>query len=148
MSVGAKCFTSSGSNGGSWVVLVFFLGDLLFFFFLKKKLKGFFVCIRDVRPQKSVRDLQVKKFFGQKKNCALRPPKNYATYTQLTPKEKVTYTKKKKTPLTPFPQSSYASSYRHSLPPTPMGRSRVFSRTYVSPIRTHSGRGPDTAGFV
>ena len=36
MSVGAICFTSSSSNGGCWVVLVFFLGK---HFFLKK---GFF----------------------------------------------------------------------------------------------------------
>ena len=34
MSVGAICFTSSGSNGGCWVVLVF--PRLFFFFFLEK----------------------------------------------------------------------------------------------------------------
>ena len=34
MSVGAICFTSSGSNGGCWVVLVF---PRFFFFFFGKK---------------------------------------------------------------------------------------------------------------
>ena len=44
MSVGAICFTSSGSNGGCWVVLVFprlFFGKMGFFFpyatYAKKK---------------------------------------------------------------------------------------------------------------
>ena len=42
MSVGAICFTSCGSNGGCWVVLVF---PRLFFW-----KKGFFFPIRDLRP--------------------------------------------------------------------------------------------------
>ena len=44
MSVGAICFTSSGSNGGCWVVLVYPppLFCFLFVFFLKKAF--FFPC--------------------------------------------------------------------------------------------------------
>ena len=47
MSVGAICFTSSGSNGNCWVVLVF---PCLIIFFSKK---GFFSPIRDLRQKKS-----------------------------------------------------------------------------------------------
>ena len=48
MSVGAMCFTSSGSNGGCWVVLLF---PRLFLFFFKK---GFFFPIRNLRQKKTV----------------------------------------------------------------------------------------------
>ena len=71
MSVGAICFTSSGSNGGCWVVLVF----PHLFFFLKN---GFFFPIRDLRQKKKV----------------------YATYTKkkinFRRKKNATYAKKKK----------------------------------------------------
>ena len=67
MSVGAICFTSSGSNGGCWVVLVFprlFFLEQGFFFsihdfqqktFPSKKKK------RDLRQKKKLRDLLQKK---------------------------------------------------------------------------------------
>ena len=54
MSVGAICFTSSGSNGGCWVVLVF---PRLFFF----GKNGFFFPIRDLRQKKKVYATYTKK---------------------------------------------------------------------------------------
>ena len=57
MSVGAICFTSSGSNGGCWVVLVF---PRLFFFFRKK---GFFSPYATYAKKKSLHDLHQKIFF-------------------------------------------------------------------------------------
>ena len=83
MSVGAICFTSSGSNGGCWVVLVFPR------LFLWKN--GFFFPIRDLRQKKkkSIRDLH------QKKNISAE--KKNATYAQkkklrgLRQKKKATY---------------------------------------------------------
>ena len=82
MSVGALCFTSSGSNGGCWVVLVF---PRLFVFFWKN---GFFFPIRDLRQKKFTR-LTPKKFSVEKKRD-LRQKKD------------------KKSDLRLFPQSSYA----------------------------------------
>ena len=65
MSVGAICFTSSGSNGGCWMVLVFppppfFLSFFLFFFFLRKK--GFFFPVRKLRQKKKFTRLTPKNF--------------------------------------------------------------------------------------
>ena len=67
MSVGAICFTSSGSNGGCWVVLVFprlfFSGKMGFFFpyatYAKKKIS----VEKKTRltPKKKLRDLRQKK---------------------------------------------------------------------------------------
>ena len=76
MSVGAICFTSSGSNGGCWVVLVFPR------FFLWKN--GFFFPIRDLcQKKKSIRDLHPKKKFPSKKKTRLTPKKkSYATYAK------------------------------------------------------------------
>ena len=71
MSVGAICFTSSGSNGGFWVVLVF---PRLFF-----GKKGF--PIRDLRQKKSLRDLHQKKILSKKKR-GLRQKKSYAAYAK------------------------------------------------------------------
>ena len=69
MSVGAICFTSSGSNGGCWVVLVF---PRLFFYFEKT---SFF----------TIRHLRQRKFFPSKKRTRLTPKKKV---TRLTPKKK------------------------------------------------------------
>ena len=75
--MGAICFTSSGSNGGCWVVLVF---PRLFFFFFWKN--GFFFAIRDEHqkikfPSKKKRDLRQKK------------KQSYATYAKKN--KKATY---------------------------------------------------------
>ena len=79
MSVGAICFTSSGSNGGCWVVLVF---PRHFFW-----IKGVFSPIRDLHQKKKI---------TAKKN-------------PIYAKKKVTrFTPKKKSKLCLFPQSSYA----------------------------------------
>ena len=77
MSVGAICFTSSGSNGGCWVVLVF----PRLFFFLEKR--GFFSHTR-LTEKKSLRNLHQKKIFPSKKK------------TQLTPKKKLRDLRQKK----------------------------------------------------
>ena len=72
MSVGAICFTSSGSNGGCWVVLVF---PRPFFFFFGKM--GFFFPYATYAKIKKV----------------------YATYTKkekFPSKKNATYAKKKK----------------------------------------------------
>ena len=111
MSVGAICFTSSGSNGGCWVVLVF---PRLFFW-----KNGFFFPIRDLRQKKkSIRDLHPKKKnFRRKKKRDLRPKKkSYATYA------------KKKSDLRFFPQSSYAFLLR--VPPSVGTLSVTHRRTY------------------
>ena len=65
MSVGAICFTSSGSNGGCWVVLVFPRPPppLFFFFFLKN---GFFPHTR-LRPKEKFTRLTPKKISIEKK---------------------------------------------------------------------------------
>ena len=63
MSVGAICFTSSGSNGGCWVVFV--LPHL--FFFLEK---GVFFSIRNLWQKKSLRDLHKKNLSKEKANYA------------------------------------------------------------------------------
>ena len=85
MSVGAICFTSSGSNGGCWVVLVF---PRLFFLWKN----GFFFPIRDLCPKKkSLRDLHQKKInFRRKKNATYAKKKSYATYAKKKNK-KATY---------------------------------------------------------
>ena len=99
MSVGAICFTSSGSNGGCWVVLVFprlFFGKMGLFFpyatYAKKKSlsdlhqkKKISVekknatyakkkSLRDLRQKKKLRDLRPKK----KRDLRLFPPSSYA----------------------------------------------------------------------
>ena len=77
MSVGAICFTSSGSNGGCWVVLVFprlFFGKM-----------GFFFPYATYAKKKSLRDLHQKKKFPSKKKTRLTPKKKV---TRLTPKKK------------------------------------------------------------
>ena len=95
MSVGATCFTSPGSNGGYWVVLVFPR-----LFFLEK---GFFFPYATC-AKKSLRDLQQKKVkFCRKK-------------TRLTPKKKDNAAcATKKSELRLFPQSSYAFLMQSSL---------------------------------
>ena len=55
MSVGAICFTSSGSNGSCWVVLVF---PRLFFLFFEKRV---FFSIRNLRQKKNLTRLSPKK---------------------------------------------------------------------------------------
>ena len=75
ISVGAKCFTSSGSNGSCWLVLVpppFFLKELVFF------------SVRDLRPKKNLRNLHQKNF---SKKCDLRPPQkaSYAYFHNRAP---------------------------------------------------------------
>ena len=56
MSVGAICFTSSSSNGGCWVVLVFFGDNLLFYgknvFFPYTTYTKRNAILRDLSPQK------------------------------------------------------------------------------------------------
>ena len=85
MSVGAICFTSSGSNGGCWVVLVFprlFFGKWVFFSHTRLTPK-----------KKSLRDLHQKKISVEKKTRLTPKKKVYATYAK---KKKVTrYAKKK-----------------------------------------------------
>ena len=71
MSVGAICFTSSGSNGGCWLVLVF---PRLFFF----GNKGPFSPYATYANKKFMR-LTLKKFFRRKKNdLCLFPQSSYA----------------------------------------------------------------------
>ena len=74
MSVGAICFTSSGSNGGCWVVLVFprlFFGKM-----------GFF-SIRDLRQKKMFTRLTPKKKISVEKKTRLTPKKkSYTTYAK------------------------------------------------------------------
>ena len=91
MSVGAMCFTSSGSNGGCWVVLVFFLGNLLF---LKK---GFFSPQTTYAKRKSLRNLHQKKSLVEEKKTRFTAKKNHAPYAT-----------KKKRDLRFSPQLSYA----------------------------------------
>ena len=79
MFVGAICFTSSGSNGGCWVVLVF--PRLLIFFFGGKK--GFFFPYATYAKKKKFTRLTPKKFSVEKKT-RLRPKKKV---TRLTPKQ-------------------------------------------------------------
>ena len=88
MSVGAICFTSSGSNGGCWVVLVFprlFFGKMGFFFpyatYAKKKKFTRLTPKKKISVEKKKRDLRQKK-------------KVYATYAKK--KSYATYAKKKK----------------------------------------------------
>ena len=78
MSVGAICFTSSGSNGGCWVVLVFprlFFGKMGFFFpyatYAKKKKVYATYTKKKISVEKKKRDLRQKK-----------------KVTRLTPKKK------------------------------------------------------------
>ena len=83
MSVGAICFTSSGSNGGCWVVLVFprlFFGKM-----------GFFSPYATYAKKKKFRRLTPKKKkFPSKKKTRLTPKKkSYATYAKK--KKKATY---------------------------------------------------------
>ena len=84
MSVGAICFTSSGSNGGCWVGLVF----PAFFFFLGKKV--FFSPIRDLHPKSKFTRLTPKNKISVEKNATCAKKK----VTRLTPKKKI----KKATP--------------------------------------------------
>ena len=85
MSVGAICFTSSGSNGGCWVVLVFprpFFGKMGFFFpyatyAKKKKVYATYTKKKINFRRKKKRDLRQKK-------------KSYATYAKKKNK-KATY---------------------------------------------------------
>ena len=95
MSVEAVCFTSSGSNGRCWVVLVMFLGILLFFVFLKK---GFFFHTRRTPPQKKtfMRLTPYKNFLVGEEKRNLRQKKLHnlcqKIFTQLTPpKQSATY---------------------------------------------------------
>ena len=75
MSVGAICFTSSGSNGGCWVVLVF---PRLFFFFLEKWV---FFPHTYLRQKKKVYATYTKKKISVGKKTRLTPKKNNkATY--------------------------------------------------------------------
>ena len=69
MSVGAICFTSSGSNGGCWVVLVF---PRLFF----GKMGFFSPYATYAKKKKSLRDLHQKKKFPSKKKRDLRQKKS------------------------------------------------------------------------
>ena len=75
MSVGAICFTSSGSNGACWVGLVF---PRLFFFFFGKM--GFFSPSPAYAKKKSLRDLHKKEQISVEKKRDLRQKKSYATY--------------------------------------------------------------------
>ena len=77
MSVGAICFTSSGSNGGCWVVLVFPRLFLFFYFFLEKRV---FFPIRELRQQKKFMRLTPKKKFSLKKNAIYVKKNKKATY--------------------------------------------------------------------
>ena len=111
MSVGAICFTSSGSNGGCWVVLVF---PRLFF----GKMGFFFPYATYAKKKKFARLTPKKKISVEKKNRDLRQKKKvYATYAK---KKKLPdlRQKKKKSDLRLFPQSSYAFLVLHSLPPS------------------------------
>ena len=76
MSVGAICFTSSGSNGGCWVVLVFprlFFGKM-----------GFFSPYATYAKKKKVYATYTKrkKFPSKKKRALRQKKKSYATYAK------------------------------------------------------------------
>ena len=75
MSVGAICFSSSGSNGGCWVVLVF--PRLIF-----GKMGFFFPYATYAKKKKSLRDLHKKKFPSKKKTRLTPKKKSYATYAK------------------------------------------------------------------
>ena len=87
MSVGAICFTSSGSKGGCWVVLVC---PCLFFF----GKQGFFPHTR-LTPKKKVYVTYTKKKPIEKNNATCA-------------KKKLRDLRQKKSELRLFPQSSYA----------------------------------------
>ena len=72
MSVGAICFTSSGSNGGCWVVLVFPRPPPPPFFFFEKWV--FFPHTR-LTPKKKVSAICTKIFFSVEKKRDLRQRK-------------------------------------------------------------------------
>ena len=74
MSLGAICFTSSGSNGGCWVVLVF----PRLFFFLEKWI---FPPIRDLCQKKKVYATYTKKKFPSKKKNAAYAKKKVMHFT-------------------------------------------------------------------
>ena len=97
MSVGAICFTSSGSNGGCWVVLVFPRSPPPSFFFFGKG-AFFFLPYTTYARKKKVYATYTKKKFPSKKKRDLHQKKSYATY----------YKKKYNSDLRLFPQSSYA----------------------------------------
>ena len=92
MSVGAICFTSSGSNGGCWVVLVF---PRLFF----GKMGFFFPYATYAKKKKVYATYTKKKISVEKKN---------ATYAKKKKLRDLRQKKKKKSDLRLFPQSSYA----------------------------------------
>ena len=76
MFVGAICFTSSGSNGGCWVVLVsppppFFPGKKVFF-------------LATCAKKQSLRDLRLTKKVLVEKKTRLAPKKSYVTYGKKT----------------------------------------------------------------
>ena len=79
MSVGAICFTSSGSNGGCWLVLVSPPPPPLFFYFKEKG--SFFPCT----------------IYAKKRFTRLTPKKQNFRRTKMRPrqKKKATYVKKK-----------------------------------------------------
>ena len=82
MSVGAICFTSSGSNGGCWVVLVFprlFLGKM-----------GFFPHTRLTPKKKFTRLTPKKKNFRRKKKRDLRQKKKLRNLCQKKIKKRLT----------------------------------------------------------
>ena len=74
MSVGAICFTSSGSNGGCWVVLVF---PRLFFFWKNE------FCFPHTR-------LTPKKKFHRKKNATYAKKKKLRALRQKEIKKRLT----------------------------------------------------------
>ena len=93
MSVGAICFTSSGSNGGCWVVLLFprlFFGKMGFFFpyatYAKKKKVYATYTKKKKFPSKKKRDLRQKK-------------KVYATYAKKKKLRDLRQKKKKRLTL-------------------------------------------------
>ena len=87
MSVGAICFTSSGSNGGCWVVLVFprlFFGKM-----------GFFFPYATYAKKKKFTRLTPKKNFRRKKKRDLRQKKKSLRELRQKKKSYATYAKKK-----------------------------------------------------
>ena len=83
MSVGAICFTSSGSNGGCWVVLVFPR------FFFCGKMSFFSPYTTYAKINKFTR-LTPKKKFPSKKNATYAKKKSDATYAKKKIKKRLT----------------------------------------------------------
>ena len=143
MSVGAICFTSSGSNGGCWVVLVF-----LRLFFLEKWV---FLSHTRLTPKKKkfTRLTPKKKISVGKKNVTYASKKKLRDLRQ---KKKATYAYFHN----PVTLSSMRSALQGDMPdrvgegggvPTPLRRRREEEDNCGAPAAFHRGRDQERRGL-